>query len=69
MWWEFPGGPGTKTLCSQCRGPGVSPWSGNCIPHAATKSWNAATKTRDSQINFKKNLKKKSICGAMITQN
>ena len=25
----FPGGPGTKTLCSQCRGPRFNPWSGN----------------------------------------
>ena len=25
----FPGGPVAKTLCSQCRGPGFNPWSGN----------------------------------------
>ena len=25
----FPGGPVAKTLRSQCRGPGIDPWSGN----------------------------------------
>ena len=33
-----------KTPPSQYRGPGFSPWSGNWIPHAATKCLNAATK-------------------------
>ena len=27
--WDFPGGPLAKTSCSQCRGPGFRPWSGN----------------------------------------
>ena len=26
---DFPGGAVDKTLCSQCRGPGFNPWSGN----------------------------------------
>ena len=26
---DIPGGPGTKTSSSQCRGPGFNPWSGN----------------------------------------
>ena len=26
---DLPGGPVAKTLHSQCRGPGFSPWSGN----------------------------------------
>ena len=26
---DFPGGPAVKTPCSQCRGPGFDPWSGN----------------------------------------
>ena len=26
---DFPGGPGAKTPHSQCRGPGLNPWSGN----------------------------------------
>ena len=26
---DFPGGPVGKTPCSQCRGPGFDPWSGN----------------------------------------
>ena len=34
---DFLGGPGAKTLCSQCRGLGFDPWSGNQIPHATTK--------------------------------
>ena len=35
--WDLPGGPVAKTLCSQCRGSGFGPWSGNWILHAATK--------------------------------
>ena len=27
--WVFPGDPVGKTSCSQCRGPGFHPWSGN----------------------------------------
>ena len=34
---DFPGGPVAKTPCSQCRGPGFEPCSGNEIPHTATK--------------------------------
>ena len=26
---DFPGGPVAKTPCSQCRGDGFDPWSGN----------------------------------------
>ena len=26
---DFPGGPVAKTPCSQCRGSGFNPWSGN----------------------------------------
>ena len=26
---DLSGGPAVKTLCSQCRGPGFNPWSGN----------------------------------------
>ena len=26
---DFPGGPLVKTSCSQCRGRGFNPWSGN----------------------------------------
>ena len=35
MEWNFPGGPGAKTLSSQGRGPGFDPWSGS--PYATTK--------------------------------
>ena len=51
-YWDFPGGPVAKTLCSQCRGPRFNPWSGNWIPHAATKNLHATTKTQHSQINI-----------------
>ena len=27
--WDFPGGPGTKTVCSQCTQLGFDPWLGN----------------------------------------
>ena len=43
-WGLFPGGPLTKTLCSQCRGPGFDPGSGNKIPQAATERSHATTK-------------------------
>ena len=26
---DFPGGPGAKTPCSQCKGSRFNPWSGN----------------------------------------
>ena len=42
--WDFPGGPVTKTLHSQCKGPRFDPWSRNSIPHAAIKSSHASTK-------------------------
>ena len=35
--WDVPSGLGAETLCSQCRGPGFNPWSGNWIPHDASK--------------------------------
>ena len=28
-YWDFPGSPVVKTLCSQCRGHGFNPWLGN----------------------------------------
>ena len=40
-----------EASCCQCRGPRFNAWSGNWIPHAATKSLHAATKTSYSQIN------------------
>ena len=49
-----------KTSCSQCRGPGFNPWSGNQIPHATTKSSHAATekkkKKRSRMLNLKETL-------------
>ena len=41
---DFPSGPVAKTTCSQRRGPRFNPWSGNLIPHAATKCSHAKTK-------------------------
>ena len=34
---DFPGGPVAETPCSHCRVPRSDPWSGNKIPHTATK--------------------------------
>ena len=53
---DFPGVPVVKTPRSQCRGPGLDPWSGNWIPHAAAK-------TQHSQMNkyFKKKKKRNEI--------
>ena len=42
---DFSGGLVPKTLWSQCRGARFHPWSGNWIPHSATKSVHASTKT------------------------
>ena len=39
IWRDLPVGAVTKTLFSQCRGPGFDPWSANYITHAATKTW------------------------------
>ena len=45
IYWDFPGGPVGKTLCSQCGGPGSIPGQGTRSHiHAATKSSHAATK-------------------------
>ena len=41
---DFPGGLVAKTLCSQFGGPRFDPWSGNWIPHAATKNSHDAIK-------------------------
>ena len=35
---DLPGGPGTKTVRSKCRGPRFDPWSGNYISLATTKT-------------------------------
>ena len=43
---DFPGGPVAKTLCSQSRGPGFHPWSGNYIPHVELKILHAMTKIK-----------------------
>ena len=39
--WDFSDGPVAKTLGSQCTGSRFDPWSGNYIPHAATKTWHS----------------------------
>ena len=48
---DLPGDPVAKTLCSQYRGTGFDPWSGNWTPHATFKSSPAAAKTQHTQIN------------------
>ena len=47
MFRDFPGGLVAKTLCFQCRGPGLIPGQGTrSHMHAATKSSHAAMKLR-----------------------
>ena len=46
--WDSPCGPVAKIPCSLCRGHRFDPWSGNWIPHAATKSLHAAMKNQRS---------------------
>ena len=47
------GVPGVKTLHSQCRGPGFSPWSGSYkIPHATRHSQKKKKKTLVTQCLF-----------------
>lgn len=41
---DFPGGLAAKTLSFQCRMPGFNLLSGNYVPHAETKEFNAATR-------------------------
>ena len=55
---ELPGGPVTKTPGSQCRGPGLDPWSQNWshmlqlgVHKPQLKILQVVTKTWHSQIN------------------
>ena len=43
---SIPGGPAAKTPHSPYMGPGIDPWSGSQIPHAATKCLHAQLKKR-----------------------
>ena len=59
---DFVGGPHVaKMPHSQSRRPEFDLWSGNWIPHAATKSFHAPTKTQCSQISkyYKKKRKRR----------
>ena len=47
---HFPGGPVAKTLHSQCKGPGLNPWSGRYIPHATTKTWHSQIAIREKTL-------------------
>ena len=62
---DFPGDPVAKTPCSECRGPGFDPWSGNEIPHATTKSFHTPAKEPHAETNTwcsQKKKKKDSFC-------
>ena len=48
---DFPGGPVANTPHPQCR---FYPWSGNQIPHAATKSLHATMKDPVRVVQIKK---------------
>ena len=45
---ELPCVPAAKTLSSQCRAPGFSCWSGNQIPHVATKTLHTTMKMENA---------------------
>ena len=63
---DFVGGPHVaKMPHSQSRRPDFDLWSGNWIPHAATKSFHAPTKTQCSQIS-KYYKKKEKEDGCMV---
>ena len=49
----LPGGPVAKTPCSQCRGPGFDPWSGNLSSHATTKDPTCHSKDWRSQYQLR----------------
>ena len=53
---DYPGGPVAETPCSQCRGPGFDPWSGNWLPYATTKTWHSQIKNKQAKkhLNLKK---------------
>ena len=44
---DFPHGPLARTPCSQCRGLGFNPWSGNQIPQAILKMEDPAYLNQD----------------------
>ena len=46
---DFPGSPVPETQHFLCGGPGFGPWSGNQIPHVATKRSHATGKLWYSQ--------------------
>ena len=56
--WDFPGGPGAKTLHSQCRGPGFNPWSGKLHPTRCNEDRRSCVlqlrPDADKQINIKR---------------
>ena len=47
---DLPSGPLAKTPCSQFRGPGFDPWSGNWIPRAASKIQCSQNKTNPGAV-------------------
>ena len=67
---DFPAGPVAKTLCSQCRGPGLIPGQGtrSCVPHWEFTCYNDDQRSGLLQLrpgtaksmNLKTSLKKKS---------
>ena len=58
----------SKPPCSQCRGPGFDPWSGNWIPHAAGRETHAAAKTWQSQRSKHLEKEKKQSPSSRLSQ-
>ena len=63
--WDFPGGPVAKPLCSQCRGHGLDPWSGNYGPASEQcgKKKKKTPKTRPCDWRWK--VKSDKVIGAV----
>ena len=55
---DFPGCLVTKTLCSQCRGPGFDPWSGNFPGGSDVKRLPTMRETRVQSLGWEDLLEK-----------
>ena len=65
--WDFPGGPVTKTLCSQCRGLGLIPGQGTRAYMPQLKILYTTAKTQYSQINYLRE-KRRSVQAQTVTE-
>lgn len=64
---DFPGGPVTTTLCSQCKVPGFNPWSGNKISYVTTKNSHMTQLHCISEVKGRQNFPDKQKAKDFIT--